>query len=150
MDISICWMLSEMKSEFYISFSWHAILIPQTTFVLWAFWKLGLTVMKTICITLSWSFLCFILRFAFFQVVGISLIGVGSWVLANSEDYSYWFKDADTISVVSGFVIGIGCIIFFIGFCGCYGAISKQVCFLYIVRISIVKALSNVTSTFKK
>ncbi|XP_072047880.1 CD63 antigen-like [Amphiura filiformis] len=65
-------------------------------------------------------------------IVGIALIGVGSLVLANSEEYSAWFGDQDTITVVSGFTIGIGCVIFFVGFCGCYGAMSKTVCFLQI------------------
>ncbi|XP_033645627.1 CD63 antigen-like [Asterias rubens] len=64
-------------------------------------------------------------------VASIVLIAVGGYVLNNSAKYSNLFgEDTNTLAVVCGTLIGIGCFIFLVGFLGCCGASTENSCFL--------------------
>ncbi len=64
-------------------------------------------------------------------VASIILIAVGGYVLSNSAKYSDLFgDDTNTLAVVCGTIIGIGCFIFLVGFLGCCGASTENSCFL--------------------
>ncbi|XP_071501239.1 23 kDa integral membrane protein-like [Diadema antillarum] len=61
--------------------------------------------------------------------VGIALITVGSYVTAERAQYEDLFAD-DYILVVTGLIIGVGCFVFIVGFCGCCGAVKEGTCLL--------------------
>ena len=64
------------------------------------------------------------------------LIGVGSYVMAKQGEYQELFEE-DTLVIVSGMIIGVGCFTFLVSFCGCCGAIKESTCLLNTVRIII-------------
>ncbi|XP_072178874.1 23 kDa integral membrane protein-like [Diadema setosum] len=61
--------------------------------------------------------------------VGIALITVGSYVTAERAQYEDLFAD-DYILIVTGLIIGVGCFVFIVGFCGCCGAVKEGTCLL--------------------
>ncbi|XP_072172163.1 CD151 antigen-like [Diadema setosum] len=70
----------------------------------------------------------FILNFCVWAA-GIILISIGSWITAKQQDYTDLFSE-DTILIVTGTTIGVGCFIFIVGFCGCCGAVKEGTCLL--------------------
>ncbi|XP_072047841.1 CD63 antigen-like [Amphiura filiformis] len=83
------------------------------------------------------KFLLFIINFCVWAV-GIVLIGVGAYVMVESDKYSYLFGDQDTLTTVAGIIIGTGCFIFLVGFCACCGAIKEVICLLQVYFVLIV------------
>ena len=69
------------------------------------------------------------------QVVGIILIGMGASALANAGKYSYMFGEENTLQAAAGMTVGVGIIIFLVGFTGCCGACKQSTCLLKIVSI---------------
>ncbi|XP_038052417.1 CD151 antigen-like [Patiria miniata] len=64
-------------------------------------------------------------------VASIILIAIGGYVLNNSSKYDNLFgESSNTLTVVCGFLIGVGCFIFLVGFLGCCGACMENGCFL--------------------
>ncbi|XP_071495508.1 CD63 antigen-like [Diadema antillarum] len=70
----------------------------------------------------------FLLNFCVW-LIGIGLIGGGSYLMVKINDYSDLFAE-DDIRIVGGVAIGVGCFAFLVGFCGCCGAIKESKCLL--------------------
>lgn len=67
-----------------------------------------------------------------FQCVGAVVLSIGSWMLAKSNEFLDLFSE-DTLVVVAGMMVGVGCFAFLVGFCGCCGALKESKCLLYTV-----------------
>ncbi|XP_033645980.1 CD151 antigen-like [Asterias rubens] len=64
-------------------------------------------------------------------VVSIALIALGAYVLANQGKYAGVFgTNTNTLVIVCGTVLGVGCLIFLTAFCGCCGAMKESSCLL--------------------
>ncbi|XP_041472359.1 CD151 antigen-like isoform X3 [Lytechinus variegatus] len=89
----------------------------------------------------------FILNFCVWAA-GIVLIGIGSWITARQQDYTDLFSE-DTILIVTGVTIGVGCFIFIVGFCGCCGALKEgtfllKLYFFFMVLIIILEITAGI------
>ncbi|PIK34325.1 hypothetical protein BSL78_28849 [Apostichopus japonicus] len=62
--------------------------------------------------------------------VGAVVLSIGSWMLAKSNEFLDLFSE-DTLVVVAGMMVGVGCFAFLVGFCGCCGALKESKCLLY-------------------
>jgi hypothetical protein len=61
------------------------------------------------------------------QAVSIVLIGVSGYVLKNSSDYADLIgENSNSLTVICGVTIAIGCFIFLVGLLGCLGAILEK------------------------
>lgn len=70
----------------------------------------------------------FIFNFALW-ITSLALIGLGIWVLVSAAKFEAIFSD-DNISLVGGIMLGVGVFAFFVGFCGCCGAMKESLCLL--------------------
>ncbi|XP_072047840.1 CD63 antigen-like [Amphiura filiformis] len=93
------------------------------------------------------KFLLFAANFAVF-VVGVILIATGASALAQADKYSYMFGDENTLQAAAGMTIGVGIIIFMVGFTGCCGACKQSVCLLkiYFALILLVIVLEIIAA----
>lgn len=94
--------------------------------------------------------LLFIINFIVW-VVGIVLIGVGAYAMVEASKYSVIFGDEDTLTSVAGFTVGVGVIIFLIGFFGCCGAFKKNGCllkiyFAFVLLIILLEVIAGILS----
>ena len=63
---------------------------------------------------------------------------MGASALANAGKYSYMFGEENTLQAAAGMTVGVGIIIFLVGFTGCCGACKQSTCLLKIVCIGSV------------
>ncbi|CAG2173124.1 unnamed protein product [Oppiella nova] len=91
-------------------------------------------------------FLCFVNLL--FWVLGSCVLGVGVWLTISYETYarilpSYHMLSADNLA------IAVGCLTFFVAFCGCCGAWFQNKCLLttYLVSIVILMVLEITVGT---
>ena len=82
------------------------------------------------------------------------MIGAGIYVLVSSDlKFLSDFASKDSVIKTAGFIlIGTGCFIFIVGFCGCCGAIRESECLLGFVSLENVSLLVSKfsKSSFKK
>ncbi|XP_011664079.1 CD151 antigen isoform X2 [Strongylocentrotus purpuratus] len=89
----------------------------------------------------------FILNFCVWAA-GIVLISIGSWITARQQEYTDLFAE-DTILIVTGITIGVGCFIFLVGFCGCCGALKEgtfllKLYFFFMVLIILLEITAGI------
>lgn len=79
---------------------------------------------------------------------GIILIAVGAYAMAEASKFSYLFGEEDTLTTVAGLMVGVGVIIFIVGFCGCCGAVKQSTCLLkiYFALILLVIVLEFIAA----
>ncbi|XP_054153087.1 tetraspanin-9-like [Oppia nitens] len=80
-------------------------------------------------------FLCFINLL--FWILGSCVLGVGVWLSISYETYarilpSYHILSADNLAII------VGCLTFFVAFCGCCGSWFQNKCLLTTYLVSIV------------
>ncbi|KAJ8024196.1 Tetraspanin-11 [Holothuria leucospilota] len=59
----------------------------------------------------------------------LALIGLGIWMLVESSRFDTLFAE-DNIKPIAGIILGLGCFLFIVGFCGCCGAMKESTCYL--------------------
>ncbi|KAJ8024195.1 Tetraspanin-11 [Holothuria leucospilota] len=58
-------------------------------------------------------------------------------MLAKSNEFLDLFSE-DTLIIVAGMMVGIGCFAFLVGFCGCWGALRENSCLLYMYFVFLL------------
>ncbi|XP_062503885.1 tetraspanin-9-like [Corticium candelabrum] len=88
------------------------------------------------------KFLLFVFNLLFW-VFGIALIVVGAIAL-NKYGSIFTLASGQNWSSAPALVIAVGCIVFLVAFCGCFGAIRENKCFLYLfsVLLSVIFVLT--------
>lgn len=93
------------------------------------------------------KFILFAINFCVWAA-GIILIAVGAYAMAEASKFSYLFGEEDTLTTVAGLMVGVGVIIFIVGFCGCCGAVKQSTCLLkiYFALILLVIVLEFIAA----